>query len=403
MSTTFHLASSGEYQSELKNFKLRNGDNKLSLFGAVSEFKNLTTKVLETYMEILVQLECIDNDLERKINEIIEMRDVVEWLFHDLSGLLQQRTKFTPVQSQIGYLISELEQIIFIKIPNIEINWDSKYNPRLGISYNPYRFRNYPIWTNGRKGKEENTFSFPCDLAIDSITGMIYAVDYQNCEIYVYDKYGQYKMKFKDSSVLKGPRKLALQGKYLYVIVETDVILKFNCENGSLLDKKKLNFFIGGIDSWEDKLYGGDYGKCIVHVMNESFVGTQTLSIDATEKSGIQYVKARENGLYLLFKSSKNWLQKFSYTGALLSTFSTDDFTSEVWFFNLDLSNNIIITASKCGLMRIYNPKGELLKSYGDTLEDSVGTIITPRGVVLTQDYRIIVLCLKEKHCLQCF
>ena len=287
-------------------------------------------------------------------------------------------------------------------MPVTQITWD-KNIPKLHISYNPYVFLNHPIWTNGSKGRGPNKFNFACDLILDPTTGTIYVVDYHKKEIDVYNKQGGYETSFKEES-LKGPRKLAIKENYLYVVVETDIILKFNKENGNLVDKQKLKFFIGGIDFWEDLLYAGDYHTRILHVLDKSMNHVNKFQVGLDGLPGIQYVKARKDGVYVLYTNTqKDMLQKFSHTGHLLKIFKEVNSIKEPWFFNVDPDNNVIVTASSSCIVRIYGRNGDVLRSYEKGSEDSVGTINLPRGVVITEDYHMIVLCSKEKHTILCF
>ena len=402
MESTVHfdcIPTAKDYQSHLEKFKIRIIDNKFDLF---ANSEKPTKQSLQDYIDILIRLDEISNELEGKIDRIIETREIVGGLISELARFANRLQTFTPMYSMFDFLSSEVQQLIFIKMPVTEITWERNI-PKLHISYNPYVFRNHPIWTNGGKGRGPNQFDFPCDLILDPTTGTIFIADYHKKEIDVYNKQGDYKMSFKEES-LKGPRKLAIKEDHLYVVVETDIILIFNKENGNLVVRKECDFFIGGIDFWEDLLYAGDYHTRRLHVMNKSLNRVNKFQVGLDGLPGIQYVKAREDGVYLLFTNTQNdMLQKFSHTGHLLKIFKEANSVKEPWFFNIDPDNNIIVTASSSCIMRIFGNNGEVLRSYEKASEDSVGTINLPRGVVITEDYRIIVLCSKENHSIQCF
>ena len=400
MESTFHIdciPTAKDYQSELEKFKIRIIDNKCDLF---ANSKKLTRQSIQYYMDILIQLDEISNELESKIAKIIETREIVGGLLSELTRFRLQT--FTPMYSMFDFLTSEVQKLIFIRMPVTEITWEINI-PKLHISYNPYVFSNHPIWTNGSKGRGPNKFDFPCDIILDPTTGTIYIADYQKKEIDVYNKQGGYKMSFEEAS-LKGPRKLAIKGDHLYVVVETDIILIFNKDSGKLVNRKKCYFFVGGMDFWEELLYAGDYHTRRLHVMDISLNHVNKFQVGLDGLPGIQYVKAREDGVYVLFTNTQNnMLQKFSHTGYLLRIFKEVNSVKEPWFFNIDPDNNIIVTASSSCIMRIYGSNGEVLRSYEKASEDSVGTINLPRGVVITEDYHIIVLCSKENHSIQCF
>ena len=388
MESTFHfdcIPTSKDYQSELEKFKIKIRDNKFDLF---ANSEKLTKQSLQEYIGILIQLDEISNEVENKIGKIIETREIVGGLFSELSRFTNRLRIFTPMYSMFDFLISEIRQIIFIKMPVTEITWERNI-PKLHVSYNPYTFLNHPIWTNGSKGRGPNKFSFPCDLILDPITGTIYIADYQKKEIDVYNKQGGYEMSFKDES-LKGPRKLTIKEDFLYVVVETDIILKFNKENGNLVERKKLDFFIGGMDFWEDLLYAGDYHVRRLNVMDRSLNRVNKFQLGLDGLPGIQYVKAREDGVYVLYTNTqKDMLQKFSHTGDFLKVFKEVNSVKEPWFFNIDPDNNIIVTASSSCIVRIYGGNGEVLRSYEKESVDTLGTINLPRGVVITEDYHI--------------
>ena len=393
---------------EFEKVKVRNEQIKDSIFKAVSQSEDITNQMLESCLEIVFKIDRIEEELLKCIKELIETKDVIEFAFSQISTFLCQPINCTPIQSMVDYLFMKIEIIVFIKMPTIGINWNVVDMPSLSISHNPYVFLNCPIWTNGSKGKRENMFTFPCDIAVDFANDKIFTADYHNSDIQVYNKNGFYEKRFVNYR-FKGPRKLAVRGDFLYVVVKTDVILILNKENGTILAEKVFSFFIGGFDFFQGTLYGGDYKGHILHLIDESLNVTQELIVqavyDQTEefKIGIQYVKAQPDGLYLLFKFRRNFLQKFSYTGTLLSIFNPKESINEPWFFNLDPDNNIILSVSTSSIMRVYNQNGEVLKSFEGSSETSPETIHGPRGVVITHNYHIVVLNSKQIHCLQYF
>ena len=393
---------------EFEKVKVRNEEIKNYLFKAVSESKNISDNLLESCLDILYKIHTTEEELLKRIKELIEMRDVLEFAFLQISTFICQPINCSQIQSMVGYLFREIEIIVFVKMPTIEIHWNYTGTPSLSLSYNPYVFLNSPVWTNATRGKKENMFTFPCDITIDSTTGKIYSADYNNSDIQVYSKHGFYEKRFINPE-FRGPRKLVVKGDCLYVVVKTDVILRLNKEDGTILAEGVFNFFIGGFDFWEDTLYTGDYKQNVLHLIDNSLNDTQTLIVEAaydkTEESkiGIQYVRTQPDGVYLLFKFTRHFLQKFSYSGTLLSRFCPKEPIREPWFFNLDPNNNIILTASVSSIMRIYNQEGEVLKSYEGSSETTPETINGPRGVLITNDYHIVVLNSKEKHCLQRF
>ena len=411
MESTFHIScipSSGTYQLEFEKFKIRNEELKDALFKAISESEDPTDQLLDSCIDTLLRIDRMEEELLKCIEEIIEMRGIIEFAFSKMSTFLRQPVNCTPIQSMVDFLFKEIEKTVFITMPTIGINWNLIGIPSLSISHNPYVFLSSPIWTNASRGKHENMFFFPCDILIDPTNGKIYTVDYNNSAIQVYSKNGVYENRFIHSE-FKGPRKLAMRGEYLYIVVKTDVILKLNKEDGTILEEARFSFFIGGFDFWQDTLYAGDYRGQILHLIDESLKVTQKLIVEAickkteTSKIGIQYVKTQSDGIYILFKFTNNFLQKFSYTGTLLNLFNPKEHIGEPWFFNLGPDRSIILSASASSKVRIYSQEGELLKSFEGSSENSPETICLPRGVVITHNYHIVVLNSKQTHCLQYF
>ena len=124
MESTFHfdcIPTSKDYQSELEKFKIKIRDNKFDLF---ANSEKLTKQSLQEYIGILIQLDEISNEVENKIGKIIETREIVGGLFSELSRFTNRLRIFTPMYSMFDFLISEIRQIIFIKMPVTEITWE---------------------------------------------------------------------------------------------------------------------------------------------------------------------------------------------------------------------------------------------------------------------------------------
>ena len=421
MSSTFHKASIPNlesYQTAFHTFKLRNDENKTQIFQAVSELRLISKSELESHISVLSDLDTIETSLLNKINGLAELRDVLEWMFLELSKYLSKPINNKHIQNIFEELFNEMIRIIFIKIPIVDIEWRMtsaknrrKQIPTIQMSHNPYTLLEYPIWTNAKRGMDENMFQFSYGLAADPDTGRIYVADYDMSDILVYNQNGAYLTSFKSQVKLEGPRKLAVDGDFLYVIASSGILLKLLKTDGQVLREETLKNFIGGFDVYGTNLYGGDYYQANLYILESTYLSvTEKLVlkplINKNENFSnlrIQDLKSREEGVYILFKSIKNILQLFSYQGVRLRCFLSDISINDVWFFNFDPNSNIIITSSNNSVMRIYTQDGNLLQKFEKHSDSSPETIHDPKGVCITRDYRIIVVNGKKEHCLQCF
>ena len=288
---------------------------------------------------------------------------------------------------QLEETISVLGQLVereIIPIPN----YPALLEPRISV---------------GKEGRGQGELYMPRGIAFDERTQLIYVANVNpfsgNSSIIVFSVTGEYINTFCEGQ-LRIPRGIAINGDDVYVSDSNlNSILHFKLPGFRLITKiGKKGTGKGEFSSPQQltvapngSVFVADSGNNRIVVMTRNLKFQQT--IEHTSMTLPYDVKLLDNKVFVLSSSDNPCLHVFSQSGEKLRSFITRDRQGNKqvklgYFFCFDKQQNILISDLVDDSIKVFSQEGALLHTLGHTQEEEKK--ITPRGIVVTNDNKII-------------
>ena len=268
----------------------------------------------------------------------------------------------------------------------------------------------------GERGNGQEEFDWPQGIAFDERTQLIY-VAHENPysdkgSITVFSVTGEYINTFCKGQVTY-PIGIAVNGDQVYVSDSyLHSIFHFKLPGFRLITKVGKKGTGKGEFSSPRQLTVAPNGSVFVADSrnNRIVVMTQKLKFQQTIKHTSMTepydVKLLDNKVFVLSSSDNPCLHVFSHTGEKLRSFITRDRrgnkqVKQGYFFCFDKLQNILISDYSDNSIKVFSQEGALLHTLGHTQEEEKK--IKPRGIVVTNDNKVICASSLTKFCLHIF
>ena len=250
---------------------------------------------------------------------------------------------------------------------------------------------------------------FPRSLAIHYKTGNIYIADTNNQRVQVFNCNGDYLFMFSEK--MNGPVGICISQNNVFVAqwaghciniygLEGELIKSVGSEgNEETQFKNPL-----GLDfsNRNNNIYVCDQDNNRIQILTEELKYHSMLRMDQLKRP--RDVKVTRYRVLVLTESDPCMFVFNSdhFLTNRLITRGVGILTSNIWCFDIDRACNIIVSDYLTHCVYVFNQEGEQVHKFGKEGQ-GIGEFYHPRGIVLDNTGRIIVVCEKNTNCLQFF
>ena len=322
--------------------------------------------------------------------------------------------------AQLDARMRELEanlETVRDRMRRVELEWDGNLEGMLSrtgsirVRREPeYKGKGNPVMVTGKH--RDNTslipgeFYYPYSIAIYSETNNIYVCDGGNNRVQVFNESLEFLFTFSDKK--KSPRGICINLNRVYVTQYNTHSLTVYSTEGKHIQSvgregtKKLEFILptGVAVSTVNNL---------IYICDSSNDRIQCLNLNLTFNSFIPKVnfprdiKLTPQDIVVLTAGSP-YIQFYNYSHQLIREIiiRESNLLIDPWYFCLDREFNILITDLSANTVLIFSNRGKLLHLLGKRGEGR-GDFISPTGIAMDREGRIIVVSHNPKHCIQIF
>ena len=305
------------------------------------------------------------------------------------------------------------------RMRRVELEWDTNLEGLLSRT-GSIRVRGVPDYKEKGNlvmvaGKHRNNtsttpgeFYCPNSIAIDSETNNIYICDGGNNRVQVFNKSLEFLFTF--SEAMKSPpygicvylnkvyvthfyadslTVYSIEGRYIQSVGrEGDKELEFHCPDGVAVST--VNDLIYICDCWNNRIH------CLnLNLTFNSFISKVNCPRD---------IKLTPQDIVVLPKGSP-CIQLYDYSHQLIRQIVTQGEGHQVinpCHFCIDTEFNILMTDLSADRVLIFSNRGELLHKFGKRGEGR-GDLISPAGIAIDKEARVIVVSRNSKYSIQLF
>ena len=300
----------------------------------------------------------------------------------------------------------------------VELEWDGTLEERLSeigririIGLLDYKKKGEPVLTAFKHSSKASTkagvFCYPSSISIHSQTNNVYICDHGKNRVQVFRS--SFQFLFQISERMHGPRHICFAVNKVYVTQDGSHCLNVYSVEGKFLQsvgkegRNELEF---------DKPCGIEVSvlKNLIYVCDNMNDRIQCLNLNLTFNSFILHIYGpRDIKLtqieIVVLKAGYHCICIFNYSHQFVREMircGEGTPLTKPLFFCLDQQNNILMTDYSSHGVAVFSMRGELIHKFGEEGENR-GEFITPRGIALNSDNKIIVLSLNPTNCIQLF
>ena len=302
------------------------------------------------------------------------------------------------------------------RMRRVELEWDGNLEGILSRTGSiqvrevpDYKEKGNPVMVAGKHREEISTtpgeFYCPRSIAIDSETNNIYICDGGNKRVQVFNESLEFLFTFREG--MKSPDGIciylnkvyvtqfdansltvcSIEGRYIQSVGRKgDKELEFNCPGGV------------AVSILNNLIYVCDFRNSRIHCLNLNLTFNSFIS----KVNHPRDIKITTQDIVVLTRGSP-CIQFYDYSHQLIRQIVTQGEGSQVikpFYFCLDREFNILMTDFSSVLL--FSNRGQLLHKFGKRGERR-GALISPAGIAVDKEGRIIVVSLNPKHCIQLF
>ena len=304
------------------------------------------------------------------------------------------------------------------RMRRVELEWDANLERILSSTGSirvrgvpDYKEKAIPVMVAGKQGKEKSSapgeFYYPRSIAIDSVTNNIYICDAGNNRVQVFSESLEFLCSFNEQ--MHSPFGICIHLSKVYVTQFVANSLSVYSTEGRYIQsvgrkgKKELEF------DWPRGVAVSTANN-LIYICDCRNNRVQCLNLNLTFNSFIPEVtqprdiKLTSQDVVVLTGGSP-WIQFYDYSHQLIRQIITRGEGNQLidpWYFFLDIEFYILMTDDSADRVLIFSDRGQLRHKFGKRGE-ARGNLISPTGIIVDREDRIIVLSHNPKHCIQIF
>ena len=263
----------------------------------------------------------------------------------------------------------------------------------------------------GKKGRAPGELWYPCGVAIDENTNLIYVAEVDSCRVSIFSETGEFLNTFTNQDMSR-PWGIAIHRENLYV---TDIgvyaVFQFKIEADMRLVAKvgsegsgvgQFDYPLGLTVSTNGDVFVADYINNRIQILDDSlhfqrFITHQTMKLpyDVKLTPDEVYVLCKDSPCILVFSRAGEKIRSLITRGTGMQIGTAD-------FFCLDRKQNLLICDWENHQIRIFSKEGTHLHTIGEPGHE-VGMLYGPRGIVLTKDLKLLIVSMNNNYRLQIY
>ena len=266
----------------------------------------------------------------------------------------------------------------------------------------------------GKKGHAPGDLWSPCGVAIDENTNLIYVAEgFGSCRVSIFSETGEFINTFTHQDMI-APWGIAIHRDNLYVTdtvvhavfqfkIEVDMrlVAKLGSEGSGIGQFKSP---LGLTVSTNGDVFVADRNNNRIQILDDSLHFQREIT-NQTMKDPLD-VKLTPDEVYVLCYVSP-CIFVFSHAGEKIRQFITRGYEMGMGikfanFFCLDRNQNLLISDWWNHKVRIFSKEGTHLHTIGEHGQ-KVGMFVTPEGIVLTKNLKLIIVSENKNYKLQIF
>ena len=319
--------------------------------------------------------------------------------------------------------ISELD----VSNEQIELEWDSELESRIHgagrfvlkggrtMSYH-YKSKSIPVQVFGRHNSDrkqvlDHEFLFPNAIAIDPQSNFIYVCDAGRNRVQVFDRASRYQFAF--NSLMSTPFGICIHANKVYVSQMQSHIITVYGLSGRLIQSTASR--VGnslqlsspkGISACKTTgcIYVCDSANKRIIILSSDLCYQSVIKCDSFPDD----IKVTDHEVFVL-ECADPCISIYSsnsiYCHQLVKRivpYGLGKLVLESFNFFLDHEYNILITDSKSHHVLVFSRNGRLIHRFGKH-GDCAGEFISPRGVTMDREGRVLVASQNPNYCIQFF
>ena len=314
------------------------------------------------------------------------------------------------VSREFDEKIQGLEAIVD-QVPSVWLEWRDEWltggmaelcRVCEGVSYVN---RHNPVCSGVNKGKGQNEIDLPFDLSTDRHNGDVFVCDCYADRIQVFSREGIHQRNISPQG-LSHPDRTTVTPHHLFVsCINPYRIYKLDKLSGSILCVKTEDS-ISGLSADTDTLYAGTFeSNQISHLSLEDLTYIRVTPLNSphiTQDTTLRDLKIATSLFIVLFEKCNYPIQTFSRDGNLIQVIASQDQLIDAFYLCVDRHLNIIVSDWGAHNLKVFSIEGHLLTTIGQEGEGP-GKFISPRGIDIDKEGRIVVVDFKKSHRLQFF
>ena len=269
-----------------------------------------------------------------------------------------------------------------------------------------------PIVAVGERGQAPGELWDPQGVAIDENTNLIYVTErFGSHGVSIFSETGAFINTFSHEDMI-APWGIAIHRDNLYVTdSEAHAVFRFKIETDMRL-VAKLGSRGSGVGQFYSPLgltvspngdvFVADYGNNRIQILNDSLHFQRSITHQTMEDPFD--IKLTPDEVYVLCAVSPCILV-FSHAGEEIRSLVTRGDGMQIGsadFFCLDKKQNLLISDYGNNQVRIFSKEGTHLHTIGQPGQQ-VGMLFYPRGIVLTENLKLIIVSWSHNYSLQIF
>ena len=270
-----------------------------------------------------------------------------------------------------------------------------------------------PIVAVGKEGRAPGELWYPNGVAIDENTDLIYVAEgLGSHRVSIFSETGAFINTFSHEG-MRWPHGIAIHRDNLYVTDTIEnAVFQFKFEADMRLVAKvgswgsgmgQFNYPYGLSVSPNGDVFVADYNNRRIEILDDSLHFQRSITHETMEHP--RDVKLTPDEVFVLCDVSPCILV-FSLAGEKIRSLVTQGGggmqIESAYFFCLDKKQNLLISDYRNSQVRIFSKEGTHLHSIGQP-GDEAGMLYYPRGIVLTENLKLIIVSRNSNYRLQVY
>ena len=302
------------------------------------------------------------------------------------------------------------------RMRRVELEWDGNLESMLSSTGSirvrgvpDYKEKANPVKVAGRHRKEKSSapgeFYYPRSIAIDTVTNNIYICDAGNNRVQVFNESLEFLFHFCEG--INAPVDIFIHLSKVYVTKTSSNSLFVYSTEGRYIESVGKE---GKLELEFDRPTGVAVSTVnnLIYMCDCENNRIQCLNLNLTFNSFISNVMHPRviipTPQDIAVMTEAPCIQFYDYSHLLIreiNILGCNQLTDPL-FFCIDRSFNILMTDCSADGVLIFSDRGQLLHKFGKRGEGR-GDLISPTGIAVDREDRIIVVSRNPKHCIQIF